>query len=111
MTRIQQIETKIAQTTVRAPASGILAKRNTTDQKSAVARVGELTGSNPLFYIVRNSSLQLQVNVPENLLAQVRVGKPAKITFDADKRINVQGRVREVEPVDQSADSPSHRQN
>ena len=37
--------------------------------------------------------------MPENLLAQVRVGEPAKITSDADKRINVQGRVREVEPV------------
>ena len=98
-TRIQQLETKIAQTTVRAPASGILAKRNPDGQKTVVARVGELTGSNPLFYIVRNSSLQLQVNVPENLLAQVRVGETAKITSDADKRINVQGRVREVEPV------------
>ncbi len=99
VTRIQQLETKIAQTTVRAPASGILAKRNPNDQKIALARVGELTGSSPLFYIVRNSSLQLQVNVPENLLAQVRVGEPAKITSDADKRISVQGRVREVEPV------------
>ena len=99
LTRIQQLETKIAQTTVRAPASGVLAKRNPDGQKTAVARVGELTGANPLFYIVRNSSLQLQVNVPENLLAQVRVGEPAKITSDADKRINVQGRVREVEPV------------
>ena len=99
VTRIQQLETKLAQTTVRAPASGILSKRNPSDQKIAVARVGELTGANPLFYIVRNRSLQLQVNVPENLLTQVRVGEPAKITSDADKRINVQGRVREVEPV------------
>ncbi len=99
VTRIQQLETKIAQTTVRAPSSGILAKRNPDDQKAAVAKVGELTGSNPLFYIVRNGALQLQVNVPETLLSQVKVGESAKVTSDADKRISVQGRVRDIEPV------------
>lgn len=99
-TRIQQLETKLAQTNVRAPASGILTEKNPENPAEVlVARVGELTGSNPLFYIQRDGSLELQVNVPESTLAQLRVGSPTRITSDADKRINVQGRVREINPV------------
>jgi HlyD family secretion protein len=100
VTRIQQLETKIAQTNVRAPASGILTEKNPSNTKEVVvSKVGELTGSNPLFYIERDGSLELQVTVPENILAQVRVGSAAKITSDADSRIQVQGRVRDINPV------------
>jgi RND family efflux transporter MFP subunit len=100
VTRIQQLETKIAQTNVRAAASGILTEKNPSNTKEVVvAKVGELTGTNPLFYIERDGSLELQVTVPENILAQVRVGSPVKVTSDADSRIQVQGRVREINPV------------
>lgn len=98
ITQIQQLETKQAQTSVRAPASGILTKQSPTNSQR-VADVGQLTGADPLFYIEQDGSLELQVKVPESLLSQVRIGSPAKITSDADKRINVQGRVREVNPV------------
>ena len=97
-TRIQQIETKLAQTLVRAPVSGILTKKNPTDQRE-VARVGEITGTNPLFYLLPDQSLELSARVPENLLAQVKIGASVQLSSPSDSRIKVAGKVREVTPV------------
>lgn len=97
-TRIQQLDTKTAQTLVRAPVSGILSKKNPTDSRE-VAKVGEITGSNPLFYILPDGSLELSARVPENLLAQVKVGATAKLTSPGEARITLTGKVREVTPV------------
>ncbi len=97
-TRLQQLETKTAQTVVRAPASGILTKKNPTDQRE-VAKVGELTGTNPLFYILPDGSLELSARVPENLLSQVKIGATVQLTSPSDSRIKLQGKVREVTPV------------
>jgi HlyD family secretion protein len=41
----------------------------------------------------------LQVKVPENQLPKVRLRTSARISSDADPRINVQGRVREISPL------------
>ncbi len=89
--QVQQIETQLARTLVRAPAGGIVAEK--------IARVGDVTGSNKLFTIIRDGSLELQVKLPENQLPKVRLGTSAEISSDADPRINVQGRVREISPL------------
>lgn len=90
--RIAQLETQLVQTRVIAPASGIVAER--------MARVGDVTsGSGKLFSIIRNGFLELQVNVPETQLPQVRPGASVKITSDADARVRVQGKVREIAPL------------
>ncbi len=96
--RIQQLETKTRQTVVRAAASGILTKKHPTDQRD-VAKVGELTGTNPLFYILPDGSLELSARVPENLLAQVKVGATAQLSSPSDARIKLTGKVREITPV------------
>jgi HlyD family secretion protein len=96
--RIQQLETKLAQATVRAPVSGTLTKKNPTNGKE-VAQVGELTGSAPLFYLLPAGGLDLQLKVPESLLAQIRVGATAQITSDADPNLKLEGNVREIAPV------------
>lgn len=89
---IQKLQTQIAQTVVRAPADGVIAEK--------LAHVGDVTsGSNKLFSIIRNGSIELQVQLPAAQLAQVRVGAIARVTSDADARINVQGRIREVAPL------------
>jgi len=89
--QVQQIETQLARTLVRAPAGGIIAEK--------IARVGDVTGSNKLFTIIRDGSLELQVKVPENQLPKVHLRTSARISSDADPRINVQGRVREISPL------------
>jgi HlyD family secretion protein len=96
--RIQQLATKLAQATVRAPVSGTLTKKNPSNGKE-VAQVGELAGTTPLFYILEAGALDLQVKVPESLLAQIKVGASAQISSDADPRIQLTGNVREISPV------------
>lgn len=90
--KIQQLETQLGQTLVKAPASGIVAEKS--------ARVGDVSsGSQKLFQIIRNGVVELQVNVPEPQLPEVRVGAPAIVTSNADSRIRLQGRVREIAPM------------
>jgi len=89
--QIQKLQTQIAQTQVRAPDSGIIAEK--------IARIGDVTGSTKLFTIIRNNSLELQVKVPEPQLPQVKIGALAQISSDADRRIHLQGKVREISPM------------
>lgn len=88
---VQRLETQIAQTVVRAPANGVIAEK--------VARVGNVTATEKLFSLIRDGSLELQAKVPETELPQVKIGAIARITSDADKRIRLQGRVREISPL------------
>ena len=89
--QIQQLQTQIEQTFVRSPSSGMIAEK--------VARVGNVTGSDKLFSLIRNGALELQAKVPETELPQIKIGALARITSDADRRINLQGRVREISPL------------
>lgn len=90
--RIQQLQTQLEQTLVKAPAGGLVAER--------MARVGNVTASSTtLFSIIRDRLLELQVNIPETQLPDIRVGTAVTITSDADERIQLQGRVREISPL------------
>jgi HlyD family secretion protein len=71
--RQQELETQLAQASlVLAPASGVIAKKN--------ARVGDLTGTTPLFSIIQNAAVELQAKVPQTLLSKVRLGAPVTVT-------------------------------
>jgi HlyD family secretion protein len=90
--RVEQLQTQLEQTFVRAPSSGIVAER--------VARVGDVSnGTQKLFSIIRASRLELQAKVPETQLPQIKMGAAAKITSDADSRIQLEGTVREIAPM------------
>jgi HlyD family secretion protein len=89
--QVQKLETQINQTVVRAPTTGVIAEK--------IARVGNVTGSEKLFSLIRNGCLELQAKVPETELPQVNIGALARITSDADKRIKLKGRVREIAPL------------
>jgi RND family efflux transporter MFP subunit len=102
--RVQQLKTQLGQTVVRAPVSGIVAEK--------LARVGDITGVPPqtqvgnvvggtqkLFSIIRQGNLELQAKVPTVQLSQIEVGASAQITSDADNRVKLRGKVKEIEPV------------
>ncbi|NJM76269.1 MAG: efflux RND transporter periplasmic adaptor subunit [Acaryochloridaceae cyanobacterium RU_4_10] len=90
--RQQELTAQLEQASlVKAPANGVIAKKN--------ANVGDLTGTAPLFSIIQDSSIELQAKVPEPLLAKVRLGAPAFITSDSDRRVQVEGTVRDINPV------------
>lgn len=87
-----QIETQLEQTIVRAPQSGTISKR--------MAQVGDVTSnSGKLFEMIRDSQLELHIQVPETQLPQVQPADSVRITSDADAKIRVQGTVREISPT------------
>ncbi|MEA5570021.1 efflux RND transporter periplasmic adaptor subunit [Calothrix sp. UHCC 0171] len=102
--RVEQLKTQLRQTVVRAPVSGIVAEK--------LARVGDITGVPPqtqvvtvvggsqkLFSIIQDGQLELQAQVPENQLAQIRVGASVQVKSDRDNSVQLQGKVREIEPI------------
>ena len=83
---------ELKQTLVVAPRSGKIATRN--------ARVGNVTsGNEPLFEIIENGRLELLLNVTESQLQQVFPTQRVAITSDADKNLNLEGRIKEILPV------------
>jgi HlyD family secretion protein len=90
--RQQELETQLAQASlVVAPASGVIAKKN--------ARVGDLTGTTPLFSMIQNASVELQAKVPQTLLSKVKLGASTTVTSASDRRLTLEGTVREIDPV------------
>lgn len=102
--KVEQMKTQLGQTLVRAPVSGVVAEK--------LASVGDVTGVPPqtqigtvvggsqkLFSIIQDGKLELQAQVPQIQLSQVRVGASVQVTSDADRRVRLQGRVRDIEPV------------
>jgi HlyD family secretion protein len=102
--RVEQLKTQLGQTIVRAPVSGIIGEKS--------ARLGDITGIPPqtqtgtvvggtqkLFSIIRDGKLELQAQVPETQLSQVKQGASVQITSDVNSRLQLQGRVREIQPL------------
>jgi RND family efflux transporter MFP subunit len=90
--RVQQQQTQLNQTIVRAPASGVIAEQT--------AQVGDVANSTQkIFSIIQNGSLELQAKVPANNLNQVKINSPVVVTSDADSRLRLQGNVREIAPL------------
>lgn len=90
--RVRQLQTQIEQTLVRAPAGGVVAEK--------MAHIGDVTSNTQkLFTMIRNGSLELQVKVPETQLSEIKIGASVRITSDADAKLRLQGKVREIAPL------------
>ncbi len=64
---------RIARTEVKAPVAGLVSRR-TARLGATVSSVGE-----PLFRIIRDGAVDLEADVPEQSLARLAVGMPAKL--------------------------------
>jgi HlyD family secretion protein len=92
LSRLKVVRTQLNQTKIISPVSGKIAERN--------ARVGDTTNAgNPLFRIIEKGRLELRLRVPETQLAGVRPGQQVQITSDADSKVKLVGRVREINPI------------
>ncbi len=90
--KVQQLQTQLGQTIVRAPVGGVIAEK--------IARIGDVSnGTQKLFTIIGNGALELQALVPATQLPQVRIGAAAQITSDSDSRVRLSGTVRDIAPV------------
>jgi RND family efflux transporter MFP subunit len=101
--KVQQLTTQLGQTVVRSPVSGIIAEK--------LAKIGDVPSSVPgqsgstgggaqkLFSIIQDGKLELQGQLPQIQLGQVKVGAIVQITSALDQKIHLQGRVREIQPL------------
>lgn len=86
---LAETNTRLGQTTVRAPVGGFISSRSVVK--------GQIVGAGTeLFRLVRDGRLELNAEVPETQLAMVRAGMPA--TIASDQLGEVTGRVRIVTP-------------
>jgi len=83
-----ELEKRYAELTVRAPFDGMIAAFSVNDRDSVIA-------NQPVVSIVNLSSLELELNVPEEYANETRIGTPVTITFGNEER---QGHVTAVSP-------------
>lgn len=86
----QEIQVRLARAEIKAPAGGVISRKN--------ARVGAAAtaAGDPLFRIIRDGEIELEGEVTEVQLPRIREGAAAQIQADGDR--TVEGRVRNVFP-------------
>ncbi len=87
----QELLVRVARTEIRAPVAGRVSRRT--------ARLGAVVGSagEPLFRLIEDGAIELDGDVPEAELAQLRPGQPA-VLHVAGHEADLAGRVRLVAP-------------
>jgi len=89
---IRLLETQSENATVTSPISGVVIGRS--------AEVGLMAmPSSPLFTIAESGPLEVQVNVPEQEMAHLKVGAPVKVESAAFPGESFDGKIREVSPA------------
>jgi multidrug efflux system membrane fusion protein len=64
------------------------------------AEVGQVVAAGqPVVVLVKGNEREIEINVPENRLADLNKGQPLKVTFWALPNVAAEGRVREISPV------------
>ncbi|MFN6982884.1 MAG: efflux RND transporter periplasmic adaptor subunit [Brevundimonas sp.] len=86
---LAQTQTQLSQATIRAPVAGLVISRSVT--KGQIIAAGT-----ELFRMVRDGRLELDAQVPETELAQVRAGQSATVT--SSEAGTTSGTVRIVTP-------------
>ncbi|MGB8843367.1 MAG: efflux RND transporter periplasmic adaptor subunit [Aliidongia sp.] len=87
-----ELQARLAQTEIRAPAAGIITKR--------LIRVGAVVNSSTdLFRIERDGILELDAQVSDRLLARVRPGQPVRLSVSSADGTPIIATVRAIAPV------------
>ena len=82
-TAIEEIDTMLAYTTLRAPFAGVITSRHIDPGDFVPSRPAATTEQQPLFHVEQQSRLRIRVAVPERDAAAVDPGDPAIIHCDA----------------------------
>jgi len=83
-----ELEKRYSDLTIRAPFEGMVAAFSVNDRDSVLA-------NQPVVSIVNLSSLELELNVPEEYANDTRIGTPVAINFGAEEKA---GHVTSVSP-------------
>lgn len=95
---LESAQSKADDTSIVAPADGIIYKRYYQEGYYAKA-------ATPVFAIADISNLKITVHIPEGNVAGVAVGNKAKVRLAAYKNENIEGTITHISPV---ADLPAH---
>ena len=93
---LAQMQALLAQTRVTAPGAGKIIKRDVN--LGDISAVGK-----PMFQMVRDDRLEVEVLVPETDLGRVTPGMSASISSDARPDLTATGTVRQVSPAVETA--------
>lgn len=88
---LREVDVRIAQTRVLAPADGVVSRRSAT--VGAVMQPGQ-----ELFRLIRDGALEWRAELPDAALAQVQPGQPARLARSGTPA-GVDGTVRLVAPT------------
>lgn len=88
---VARLEDDLANATVRAPFTGVVAREHTA--------LGEwLSAGDPVVELVDNLTLEVAVEVPEQYFRGLEPGSPVPVRFDALQRFEIEGTLRAVVP-------------
>lgn len=79
---------------IKSPINGVVSKRN--------FNVGSLVGPaipTPLVTIIQNNQLELNMNIPERELSNIRIGQPVEITTPAIPNQVIITSIKEISPA------------
>jgi HlyD family secretion protein len=87
---VKQLEAQVAQTIIKAPASGLITKR--------LAHIGDVTMANEdLFQMVRDNRFEVRAQVPEQDLHRLKSGQIVEFQGAAGEKMI--GKIREISPL------------
>jgi len=87
---VKQLEAQVAQTIIKAPASGLITKR--------LAHIGDVTMANEdLFQMVRDNRFEVRAQVPDQDLHRLKSGQIVQFLGAAGEVMN--GKIREISPL------------
>lgn len=88
---IAQLQATVARTRILAPDDAWVLKKN--------AFIGNISDVGaPLFSLARQSRLELNAQVPESDLPQLKLGQQVRVTTDTDPDLKTTGTIRQIGP-------------
>lgn len=96
---LQEARTRVADTTIRAPMSGVVTQRYIESGELVTSGVATFSSGMPLVQIADLSRMRIKLQVNEVDIGKVKVGQKVEVRLDALRDEVFEGRVRKVAPA------------
>lgn len=96
---LKEARTRLADTTIRAPMSGVVTQRYIESGELVTSGVATFSSGMPLVQIADLSKMRIKLQINEVDIGKVRVGQKVEIRLDALRDEVFEGRVRKVAPA------------
>lgn len=96
---LEEARTRLADTTIRAPMSGVVTQRYIESGELVTSGVATFSSGMPLVQIADLSRMRIKLQINEVDIGKVQVGQRVEIRLDALRDEVFEGRVRKVAPA------------